>query len=179
MIQNSARTRQKHDRGHVFCFAFFLDPDNEGAVIIFGDVFTTKLFYHLWNEVIDTGFPVPQIKLYTQIPITHFQRSHRDFDKVIQQGHIPCPSGLKFRRRQAGALHTRLIIFRGIAGLRIKPGKIVHRDRRFFRIITDFLFIEIGKIRLFTLQLRDEVAHLKAPIAHMDITDYFVAQCPV
>ena len=107
--------------------------------------------------------------MYAEIAEILFQRCDRDIDEMAQQSAITLATGLEFGRCGTRDFETGRVCLGLTRCLRVEPGQVFDIDRRFGRIIAVEIRVVIDEVRLLFLQLGDQMPHLQAPIAQMDV----------
>ncbi len=168
-VEHSAVGLHQDQRRHLLLVAVARNGDDERAFAFHRDTARLEVGDHRGDERIDARLALPQIEMDAEAGIFAVDADFRDFEEMLPQRAVSGPPGLQLGGRLARRGQPRLVAFAGGGGLRKHLLQIVHRHGRLRRIRTGVIRIEIDRRDAADRNLRDELAHLQAPVAHVNV----------
>lgn len=174
VIKRRAFGRQQDQRRDILFVGRLGNANDQRAGIALGQPARGKVVDHAGNDRIDVRFAFPQVKMHIEDCQFARQTGAGDSHKMSPQGAIAGPAGLQLSGGPPRGLTKLRIGFRLRAGERIKPLQILEGHRR-LRGKRPIAVGKKGQIGLFGGKAGDQLAHLQAPIAHMDVAGDMIA----
>ena len=138
------------------------------------------LFLHLRDHGGDIGvgvaFPQPLFKVDVQTVVDPPQVGQGHVHDVLPDGAVTPAALLQFKGRGVGALGKGFVFLLPGGGGGVKLLQVRQGEGRLGRVLSRKVRVEIGKVRLTVLQLRDNEAHLQTPVPQMHVADGVVAE---
>ncbi len=148
---------------------------DQGAVALIGQAALPHILDHARNDVLHAGFAQPQVEGHVQVGVVFLHVGHRDRNDLLPEG----PQSALAVLQSVGVVHGLGVV----GGVLLGPGagegidllQLAHGEGGLSRIFSRIGLVEIRKVRLPSLELRDHQAHLQAPVAQVDVADDPVA----
>ena len=149
--------------------------NDQGPLVRMGVTVFLQIADEARNVGLRVRFFLPEFEFHIQAGIIPLQILDGHPEDMLPEGMISFLSLLKLVSRLQCLFFVFFVLFRLQTGGRIDLLKLGNGKRRFRRIVSFPVIVEIRKIRLPVLQLRDDQSHLKAPVAQMHVADRPVA----
>ena len=158
---------------------FLLHGHDERAFGLNGQALALDDVQHLRDILLRVGLAEPDVEADVQVFIVALQIHHRDAHDVLPHRAVAPVSRLEQIGRVVRARGERLVRLALCAGRGIDLFQLRDRERRFLRIFTGEVRVEVGELRMTVAHLFDDEAHLQAPVAEVDVADDAVAEVAV
>ena len=164
---------------HFLLVRLLADRHDQRAVALHQQTPGLHVLQHRRNVGLSVALAVPDVKGDVQLAVVLLQVGHGDGHDVLPQGGVAGFAMLKLIGGVVGLFRKGLVDLGLGAGRGIDLLQLGDREGRLLRETAGLVRVEVGQVGAAFLQLRDDEAHLQAPVAHVDVADDVVAEVAV